>query len=268
MKHVVSGILIAVSFGCTAAFAEGFRLEVAHFDSVGGALTMTANSATPLPDGCVAQLIEAAQDDGLAAPQCDGTPGVGDKLLKVTAGGKLRDAGAFATNGTRCFGTAGFFLSEPVLSGTAMPAHKIAVRVFNGSDPAQATGYWDSPLYEVIPGLQQVSFERAQWIWHARTSEGTSPALNALLASDVMAAYPNPFNSSTRLVFSLNRAQHVTLTVYDLQGRTVGRLADGMMPAGQHEFLFDASALPSGLYFMSLRTNGDLAAVRKLLLVR
>ena len=67
--------------------------------------------------------------------------------------------------------------------------------------------------------------------------------------------YPNPFNPATRIGFRLPQAQHVTLTVYDLMGRPVATLVEGFKPAGPHEAVFDARALPSGVYVYRLEAE-------------
>ena len=68
-------------------------------------------------------------------------------------------------------------------------------------------------------------------------------------------AYPNPFNPSTIIPFELAEASEVSLTVYDGLGRYVATLADGYMSTGQHEVVFEAQGLPSGVYFYQLRAE-------------
>jgi hypothetical protein len=64
--------------------------------------------------------------------------------------------------------------------------------------------------------------------------------------------YPNPFNATTTIRFGLPERSHVTLTVYDLLGQEVARLADGIREAGRSTVVWDAGALPSGLYLCRL----------------
>ena len=66
--------------------------------------------------------------------------------------------------------------------------------------------------------------------------------------------YPNPFNPSTTVRFTLPETAPVSLTVYDMLGRKVAVLADGVLAAGQHEVRFDASHLASGTYLYRLVT--------------
>ena len=68
--------------------------------------------------------------------------------------------------------------------------------------------------------------------------------------------YPNPFNPETTIEYMLPRAETVRLVVYDLLGREVARLVDGMRPAGRHRVRFRAGELPSGTYVYRLETAG------------
>lgn len=80
-------------------------------------------------------------------------------------------------------------------------------------------------------------------------------------------AYPDPFNPTTTIRFALQDASHVELTVYNLQGRMITKLVDGMRVAGIHDVTFDASNLASGLYFYQIQA-GDNSAVGKMMLIK
>lgn len=67
--------------------------------------------------------------------------------------------------------------------------------------------------------------------------------------------FPNPFNPSTAIRFYLPASNEVNLSVYDSQGRLINELHNGSLEAGSHEFMFDASGLPSGSYFYSIRST-------------
>ena len=79
--------------------------------------------------------------------------------------------------------------------------------------------------------------------------------------------YPNPFNPTTDLRFSLAETGHALLVVYDVTGREVVRLVDGTLEAGSHEYRFEASHLPSGVYLARL-TAGDFTATRRIVLAK
>ena len=79
--------------------------------------------------------------------------------------------------------------------------------------------------------------------------------------------FPNPFNPTTAIAYSLPAAAHVTLDIYDLNGRTVASLVNTTQPAGSYRVTFNAEGLASGLYIARL-TAGSRTAIRKLALLK
>ncbi|MCF7809632.1 CotH kinase family protein [bacterium] len=80
--------------------------------------------------------------------------------------------------------------------------------------------------------------------------------------------YPNPFNSSTVISFSLQEDQPVTLDVFNLNGqKVITPLLKKPYQTGQHVYLFDASTLPSGIYFYTLKT-AERSQVRKMTILK
>jgi hypothetical protein len=79
--------------------------------------------------------------------------------------------------------------------------------------------------------------------------------------------FPNPFAEGTHLSFALPQSMAVRLVVYDVLGREVAVLLDGMSPAGVHTIDVSARDLPSGVYLYRLSTPaGDFT--RRLTIVR
>jgi hypothetical protein len=79
--------------------------------------------------------------------------------------------------------------------------------------------------------------------------------------------YPNPFNGTTRIEFTLPSTQRVALRLYNVLGREVAVLMDEIRTAGRHEMTFDASGLPSGVYLCRLEAGGK-AETRKIVLLK
>lgn len=78
--------------------------------------------------------------------------------------------------------------------------------------------------------------------------------------------YPNPFNPSTIIGYSLPQSGFVQLKVYDVLGREVAVLVNEQQKPGNHEVQFDASGLSSGIYFYKLRSEGFIQTKKMLLL--
>jgi hypothetical protein len=79
--------------------------------------------------------------------------------------------------------------------------------------------------------------------------------------------YPNPFNPSTKIVYAIPQRSNVSLKVYNLLGNEVADLVNSEMEAGRYETNFDASSLPSGVYFYKLRA-GNFVETKKMLLLK
>jgi hypothetical protein len=79
--------------------------------------------------------------------------------------------------------------------------------------------------------------------------------------------YPNPFNPSTVIRFSLPKRGHAKLTVYDVTGRQVKVLADGILKGGEHSVTFDGTATSTGVYFARLEA-GKNARMQKMMLLK
>jgi hypothetical protein len=69
-------------------------------------------------------------------------------------------------------------------------------------------------------------------------------------------AFPNPFNSSTQLTFSLPTEGEVSLSIFDASGREVSPLVQGRYLPGAFQVAWDGTAFPSGVYFARLISGG------------
>ena len=80
-------------------------------------------------------------------------------------------------------------------------------------------------------------------------------------------AYPNPFNPSTKISYSIKEEGLVTLKIYDILGKEIATLVNENKPAGIYEVEFNASALPSGMYIYKIQ-SGSFTDVKKMLLTK
>lgn len=79
--------------------------------------------------------------------------------------------------------------------------------------------------------------------------------------------YPNPFNPSTLITFSVPKSGHVSLKVYDALMREASVLLDAVMPSGIHQVSFDGTSLSGGVYYCKL-SAGNTSLFKKLVLMK
>jgi hypothetical protein len=73
--------------------------------------------------------------------------------------------------------------------------------------------------------------------------------------------YPNPFNPSTTIPLELDRTTHARLEVYNLLGKRMTTLNDGVLAAGRHQFRLDAASWTSGTYLIRLTTDSGVQSL-------
>jgi len=83
--------------------------------------------------------------------------------------------------------------------------------------------------------------------------------------------YPNPFNPSTKIDFELPYDSKVSILLYDISGREVGKLVNEQLTAGYHNVQFNGSNLASGMYFYRISANGgsqNFISTKKMVLIK
>ena len=158
-----------------------------------------------------------------------------------------------------------------------------AEAVYNYTNLAASTGvisyagsyallYFAAP-YECIAPNPTSSTPRAEVMsniisWFNEFEVSVDPdmelaAVNYLLCE----VYPNPFNPSATISFSLPQSGMVTAAVFNVNGARVAEVYSGQMKAGQHTFEFDGSELSSGIYFLNIESPSGLT-VQKMVLMK
>lgn len=137
-----------------------------------------------------------------------------------------------------------------------------------GSAIALASGFLnpaangDGPAFEILVVLADGTTLLLPIGTSIESDLTTSP-----VAFELQGNFPNPFNPTTNIRFSVPVASDVTLTVYDMLGRQVAVLANGMFSAGTHTVTFDASNLSSGTYLYRLQ-SGSFVETSKMMLIK
>ena len=82
----------------------------------------------------------------------------------------------------------------------------------------------------------------------------------------VKSAYPNPFNPSTNIDYSISEAGNIEIIVYDITGRQVDIIYNGYKSHGTHQAIWNATMSPSGIYYIQVHGNDDIQTQKVILL--
>ncbi|MBI4810756.1 MAG: T9SS type A sorting domain-containing protein [Ignavibacteriales bacterium] len=97
--------------------------------------------------------------------------------------------------------------------------------------------------------------------------KSVSSAIDTQQEFELFENYPNPFNPTTVIKYTIPEITHVELKVYDVLGQEVATLVNEMQEAGYKSVQFDASNLPSGLYLYRMKA-GKFFSIKKMLLIQ
>ena len=148
---------------------------------------------------------------------------------------------------------------------------EIKINFANGSDTLitvwndQVSTTYNFPLTAEV---NSVGIDPDEWI--LRDVEQVTDVMETqkkLFTYKLEANYPNPFNPSTAISFSIPERAKVNLTVYDILGNEIATLINEEKEGGNYTINFDASDLTSGIYFYRL-TSGGISQSRKMLLIK
>jgi len=135
-------------------------------------------------------------------------------------------------------------------SNTFEPLYYSVADIYESTDPIKTILYMGVNTYYPFDELKQftkpiIDFYLSNSI---RFNESKLMESNFKLSN----FYPNPFNPSTTLTFSVTNSSSISFSVYDILGRSIQSLEhkDVRYSAGTHSFMYDFSGLPSGTYFI------------------
>jgi photosystem II stability/assembly factor-like uncharacterized protein len=158
-------------------------------------------------------------------------------------------------------GRGGVFVT---LSGSFVPGHGTTVVpcAYSFVDSSALCGIW---YYR----LKQIDLDGDAHYYEAERVEviAGAPDDEMPLKTSLSQNYPNPFNGASEIRFRISGVAEVNLRVIDLLGRDVAVLVHEPKTPGSYAVTFDASNLPSGVYFYRLQA-GSYVETKKLLLVR
>ncbi len=137
---------------------------------------------------------------------------------------------------------------------------------FTFIDPANSTSLdmrtADSYIFNAAAGFYQFAVQVT-----AGELKVDNPTDDLPYGFQVSAAYPNPFNPTTSISYTLPEISKVTIEVYDISGRLVAELLKAVRPAGNYNTTWDAGGLASGIYLVRLKTD-QYSSIQKVVLLK
>ena len=130
--------------------------------------------------------------------------------------------------------------------------------------------YGDIPefkLYRPSTGMvNDLSGSVSEWKNHNITILDNLNLTNMPSEMALDPAYPNPFNPSTNLAYTLAGDGDVRLSVYDINGRLIQDLVDSYQSPGNYNVTWNASSISSGVYFVTLSTESNILTQKVMLI--
>ncbi|CAF4560594.1 unnamed protein product [Rotaria sp. Silwood1] len=132
-----------------------------------------------------------------------------------------------------------------------------------------------SPVVDTLfsTGLASAGGQNGSWNWNDKrvkvyTVSGVEPNSNIVPDKySLKQNFPNPFNPSTTIIYSIKNSGKVNLKVYDSKGRIVSELVNNNQTKGEYKVDFDASTLASGVYYYTLNTK-DFSETKSMVLIK
>ncbi|MFH1754271.1 MAG: T9SS type A sorting domain-containing protein [Candidatus Latescibacterota bacterium] len=118
--------------------------------------------------------------------------------------------------------------------------------------------------------VMYVTGKNTRFIWEYRISESTAVGFSGRLVSETLELhpnYPNPFNPVTRISYYVPEHSQVRLNIYDVTGKLVANLVDGVVGAGLHTVTWEAGGAAGNIYFYRLQAD-ETSVTRKMLLLK
>lgn len=129
--------------------------------------------------------------------------------------------------------------------------------------------YFDIPFSGILPKRDYILEVNGKYMSNPDIDNTEKEKKSSILPVQIKLHqnYPNPFNPTTYIKFELSNSSQTQLYIYNVLGQLVSKLIDGYLPEGIHNVEFDASNLPSGVYFYQIK-SGDYVESKKMVLIK
>ena len=201
----------------------------------------------------------------------------GDSLWTQTFGGsnndwgssvqQTTDSGYIISGGTGSFGSGDVWLIKTDSNGDSL-----WTQTFGGSDGDNARSVQQTTDDGYIITGYSTSFGNGgRDVWLIKTDSNgnleTSTIVGLPTKYTLSQPYPNPFNPTTTIEFSIPQSEFVTVKVYNIVGNEITTVINDELSTGNHSIKWDGSHQPSGVYFVKIESGGFMQT-RKMVLLK
>ncbi len=143
----------------------------------------------------------------------------------------------------------------------------VTVGFINGSGTTTDPKAYSFVDKNVNNGTYTYRLKQLDFNGHFDYSNAVEVSVTGPRTFDLAQNFPNPFNPTTTITYSVPQSGKVKLAVYNLIGQEVAVLVNGVVSEGSHQVEFNAKSLPSGAYFYKLQGENSVS-VKKMLLLK
>jgi hypothetical protein len=128
--------------------------------------------------------------------------------------------------------------------------------------------FWHNKIVPVWTDERAGGYDQSIYTAVIDLAVGTEPIVSKIPSGfELKQNYPNPFNPSTTISFNLPQAGNIELSIFDINGKLVSKVYNGMMNAGAHSITWDGSNFSSGVYFYKL-SEDNFTETKKMLMIK
>jgi hypothetical protein len=128
--------------------------------------------------------------------------------------------------------------------------------MLDNQNDAKITDPFNYNTFNFQPAEGSPVFNASYWV--------VTPVIDfrTIQENSIVKNYPNPFSGITNIELKIKRSSYVDIEIINISGAVVSQIQNGDLFEGTHQFRFDATNLPAGLYFGKVRIENEVKTLK------